>query len=162
MGDVGSRLWPGDQDENLRPVLVLPPRSRVVVVSSGADINGSPASGGYAGSKATQRFIAGYAQDESRRARAGHYRHGGDTQDDSVRRRGQRKGNRDGLISSSSVTLNNDLRKDCDSRNHSKRRLDLACSPGSGNFRAEKSRTEKLPRNALHGNWRRSSVSRQS
>jgi NAD(P)-dependent dehydrogenase (short-subunit alcohol dehydrogenase family) len=46
----------------------LPPGSRVVVVSSGAAINGSPASGGYAGSKATQRFIAQYAQDESRRA----------------------------------------------------------------------------------------------
>ena len=46
----------------------LPPGGRVVVVSSGAAINGSPASGGYAGSKATQRFIAGYAQDESRRA----------------------------------------------------------------------------------------------
>ena len=46
----------------------LPPGSRVVVVSSGAAINGSPASGGYAGSKATQRFIAGYAHDESRRA----------------------------------------------------------------------------------------------
>jgi enoyl-[acyl-carrier-protein] reductase (NADH) len=40
----------------------------VVVVSSGAAVNGSPASGGYAGTKATQRFIAGYAQDESRRA----------------------------------------------------------------------------------------------
>ncbi|MEV6428806.1 SDR family oxidoreductase [Nocardia sp. NPDC051463] len=46
----------------------LPPGSRVVVVSSGAAINGSPASGGYAGAKATQRFIAEYAQDESRRA----------------------------------------------------------------------------------------------
>jgi NAD(P)-dependent dehydrogenase (short-subunit alcohol dehydrogenase family) len=46
----------------------LPPGSRVVVVSSGAAINGSPASGGYAGSKATQRFIADYAQEESRRA----------------------------------------------------------------------------------------------
>ena len=31
-------------------------------------LNGSPASGGYAGSKATQRFLAGYAQEESRRA----------------------------------------------------------------------------------------------
>ena len=49
----------------------LPPGSRVVVISSGAAINGSPASGGYAGSKATQRFIAGYAQDESRRAGLG-------------------------------------------------------------------------------------------
>ena len=46
----------------------LPRGGRVVVVSSGAAINGSPASGGYAGSKATQRFIAEYAQDESRRA----------------------------------------------------------------------------------------------
>lgn len=46
----------------------LPPGSKVVVVSSGAAVNGSPASGGYAGAKATQRFIAGYAQDESRRA----------------------------------------------------------------------------------------------
>ena len=49
----------------LRP---LPPGSRVIVVSSGAAVNGSPASGGYAGSKATQRFLAEYAQDESRRA----------------------------------------------------------------------------------------------
>ena len=46
----------------------LPPGSRVVVVSSGAAIKGSPASGGYAGAKATQRFIAAYAQEESRRA----------------------------------------------------------------------------------------------
>jgi NAD(P)-dependent dehydrogenase (short-subunit alcohol dehydrogenase family) len=46
----------------------LPPGSRVVVISSGAAINGSPASGGYAGAKATQRFIAGYANDESGRA----------------------------------------------------------------------------------------------
>jgi len=54
----------------LRAVLrkPLPPRSRVVVVSSGAAVNGSPASGGYAGAKATQRFIADYAQEESRRA----------------------------------------------------------------------------------------------
>ena len=54
----------------LRAVLLkpLPPGSRVVVVSSGAAVNGSPASGGYAGAKATQRFIADYAQEESRRA----------------------------------------------------------------------------------------------
>jgi NAD(P)-dependent dehydrogenase (short-subunit alcohol dehydrogenase family) len=49
----------------------LPPGSRVVVISSGAAINGSPASGGYAGAKATQRFIAGYANDESERAGLG-------------------------------------------------------------------------------------------
>jgi len=54
----------------LREALLKPlsPGSRVVVVSSGAAINGSPASGGYAGSKATQRFIAGYAHEESHRA----------------------------------------------------------------------------------------------
>ena len=46
----------------------LPPGSRVAVVSSGAAVNGSPASGGYAGAKATQRFIAAYAQEESSRA----------------------------------------------------------------------------------------------
>ena len=38
------------------------------MVSSEAAINGAPASGGYAGAKATQRFITEYAQDESRRA----------------------------------------------------------------------------------------------
>jgi NAD(P)-dependent dehydrogenase (short-subunit alcohol dehydrogenase family) len=46
----------------------LPPGSRVVVVSSGAALNGSPLSGGYAGAKATQRFITGYAQEEANRA----------------------------------------------------------------------------------------------
>ncbi len=45
--------------------------SKVIVISSGAAIKGSPASGGYAGSKATERFIARYAQEESRRAKLG-------------------------------------------------------------------------------------------
>jgi 3-oxoacyl-[acyl-carrier protein] reductase len=56
----------------LREALLKPlrPGSRVVVFSSGAAVNpnGSPLSGGYAGAKATQRFIAGYAQDEAKRA----------------------------------------------------------------------------------------------
>src|SRR2546429_82383 len=43
-------------------------RAPVVVVSSGAALAGSPLSGGYAGAKATQRFITGYAQDEAKRA----------------------------------------------------------------------------------------------
>jgi NAD(P)-dependent dehydrogenase (short-subunit alcohol dehydrogenase family) len=57
----------------LREALLKPlsPGSRVVVISSGAAINGSPVSGGYAGSKATQRFIAGYAQEESDRGGLG-------------------------------------------------------------------------------------------
>jgi len=49
----------------------LRPGSRVVVVSSGAALAGSPLSGGYAGAKATQRFLAGYAQDEANRASLG-------------------------------------------------------------------------------------------
>jgi 3-oxoacyl-[acyl-carrier protein] reductase len=56
----------------VREALLKPlrPGSRVVVFSSGAGVNpnGSPLSGGYAGAKATQRFIAGYAQDEAQRA----------------------------------------------------------------------------------------------
>jgi NAD(P)-dependent dehydrogenase (short-subunit alcohol dehydrogenase family) len=49
----------------------LPPGSQVVAVSSGAALRGSPVSGGYAGAKATVRFIAQYAAEESRRARLG-------------------------------------------------------------------------------------------
>jgi NAD(P)-dependent dehydrogenase (short-subunit alcohol dehydrogenase family) len=54
----------------LREALLKPlrPGSRVIVVSSGAALAGSPLSGGYAGAKATQRFITGYAQDEAQRA----------------------------------------------------------------------------------------------
>jgi NAD(P)-dependent dehydrogenase (short-subunit alcohol dehydrogenase family) len=59
----------------LREALLKPlrPGSRVVVLSSGAAANpsGSPLSGGYAGAKATQRFITGYAQDEANRAGLG-------------------------------------------------------------------------------------------
>jgi NAD(P)-dependent dehydrogenase (short-subunit alcohol dehydrogenase family) len=46
----------------------LRPGSRVIVISSGAALQGSPLSGGYAGAKATQRFITAYAQDEANRA----------------------------------------------------------------------------------------------
>jgi 3-oxoacyl-[acyl-carrier protein] reductase len=56
----------------LREALLRPmrPGSRVVVFSSGAAVNpaGSPLSGGYAGAKATQRLITGYAQEEAARA----------------------------------------------------------------------------------------------
>src|SRR6516165_7623760 len=53
----------------LREALVKPlrPGSRVVLMSSGAATHGSPMSGGYAGAKATIRFMAAYA-DEARRA----------------------------------------------------------------------------------------------
>jgi hypothetical protein len=43
----------------------------VVTVSSGAALAGSPLSGGYAGAKATQRFINAYARDEAERAGLG-------------------------------------------------------------------------------------------
>lgn len=59
----------------LREALLTPlrPGSRVVVFSSGAALNadGSPLSGGYAGAKAAQRYIAAYAQGESRAAGLG-------------------------------------------------------------------------------------------
>ncbi|OSC26206.1 short-chain dehydrogenase [Mycobacterium vulneris] len=52
----------------LRP---LAPGSSVIVMSSGAALNGSPLSGGYAGAKATVRFITSYAAIEAQRAGLG-------------------------------------------------------------------------------------------
>src|SRR5262249_45147804 len=54
----------------LREALLKPlrPGSRVIVISSGAALQGSSLSGGYAGAKATQRFITAYAQEEASRA----------------------------------------------------------------------------------------------
>jgi NAD(P)-dependent dehydrogenase (short-subunit alcohol dehydrogenase family) len=71
-----SRNWQADVKlafHWLREVLLLPlaAGSEVVVFSSGAALRGSPLSGGYAGAKATQRFIAQYAADESGRAGLG-------------------------------------------------------------------------------------------
>jgi NAD(P)-dependent dehydrogenase (short-subunit alcohol dehydrogenase family) len=57
----------------VREALLKPlrPGSTVVVISSGAAVAGSPLSGGYAGAKATQRFITAYARDEAQRAGLG-------------------------------------------------------------------------------------------
>jgi NADP-dependent 3-hydroxy acid dehydrogenase YdfG len=57
----------------IREALLLPlrPGSTVITMSSGAAVAGSPLSGGYAGAKATIRFITGYAADESARAGLG-------------------------------------------------------------------------------------------
>lgn len=56
----------------LREALLTPlrPGSHVIVFSSGAALNpgGSPLSGGYAGAKATQRFLTTYAQAEATHA----------------------------------------------------------------------------------------------
>lgn len=49
----------------------LAPGSRVIVVSSGAGVFGSPVSGGYAPAKAAQRFLAAYAREESARGDLG-------------------------------------------------------------------------------------------
>ncbi|MGH2893998.1 MAG: SDR family NAD(P)-dependent oxidoreductase [Solirubrobacteraceae bacterium] len=49
----------------------LRPGSRVVLMSSGAALAGSPLSGSYAGAEAMVRFMAAYADDESRRAGLG-------------------------------------------------------------------------------------------
>jgi NAD(P)-dependent dehydrogenase (short-subunit alcohol dehydrogenase family) len=49
----------------------LAPGSVVVAVSSGAALGGSPLSGGYAGAKATVRYLTAYAADEARRAGLG-------------------------------------------------------------------------------------------
>ncbi len=71
-----SRNWDVDVRHAFywtREALLLPlaPGSTVIAMSSGAAVAGSPLSGGYAGSKATIRFITGYAADESERARLG-------------------------------------------------------------------------------------------
>ena len=67
-----SRNWEVDVQQVFnwpREALLLPtePGSVVVAFSSGAAVNGSPLSGGYAGAKATIRFIASYAATESSR-----------------------------------------------------------------------------------------------
>jgi NAD(P)-dependent dehydrogenase (short-subunit alcohol dehydrogenase family) len=49
----------------------LAPGSTVIAVSSGAALAGSPLSGGYAGAKATVKFITSYAAEESDRAGLG-------------------------------------------------------------------------------------------
>jgi NAD(P)-dependent dehydrogenase (short-subunit alcohol dehydrogenase family) len=49
----------------------LAPGSSVIAMSSGAALNGSPLSGGYAGAKAAVKFITDYAAIESQRAGLG-------------------------------------------------------------------------------------------
>src|SRR5215510_3198749 len=67
-----SRNWDVDVQQAFhwtREALLRPlaPGSVVIAFSSGAAVNGSPLSGGYAGAKATIRFIASYAAAESGR-----------------------------------------------------------------------------------------------
>jgi NAD(P)-dependent dehydrogenase (short-subunit alcohol dehydrogenase family) len=53
-----------------REALLMPlaPGSTVITFSSGAALNGSPLSGGYAGAKSTVRFITAYAAEEAHSA----------------------------------------------------------------------------------------------
>jgi len=57
----------------LREALLLPMRrgGRVIVMSSGAALQGSPLSGGYAGAKAAIRWLTAYAAEESTREKLG-------------------------------------------------------------------------------------------
>ena len=71
-----SRIWEVDVQQVFhwtREALLKPlaPGSLVIAFSSGAALFGSPLSGGYAGSKATIRFVASYAAEESLRAGLG-------------------------------------------------------------------------------------------
>jgi NAD(P)-dependent dehydrogenase (short-subunit alcohol dehydrogenase family) len=71
-----SRNWEVDVQHAFnwtREALLLPldPGSVVIALSSGAAVNGSPLSGGYAGAKAAIRFLTRYAADESERAALG-------------------------------------------------------------------------------------------
>lgn len=71
-----SRNWEVDVRQAFhwtREALLQPlePGSAVIAFSSGAALFGSPISGGYAGSKATIRFLTGYAADESQRLALG-------------------------------------------------------------------------------------------
>lgn len=66
-----SRAWESDVKSTLlfaREAMALPlaPGSTVVIMSSGAALNGSPLSGGYAGAKRMQWLLAGYLQQEAR------------------------------------------------------------------------------------------------
>ena len=67
-----SRNWEVDVQQAFnwtREALLLPldPGSVVIAMSSGAAVNGSPLSGGYAGAKAAIRFLTRYAAAESER-----------------------------------------------------------------------------------------------
>lgn len=68
-----SQNWTGDLQMTfhlLKAALIQPmkPGAVIIVVTSGAGLTGSPISGGYAGAKRMQMFLAGYAQKEAERA----------------------------------------------------------------------------------------------
>ena len=91
-----SRNWDVDVQHVFgwtREALLLPlqPGSTVIAMSSGAAVRGSPLSGGYAGAKATIRFIADYAAAESQRENLGIRLHVGAAAADPGHRPGRRR-----------------------------------------------------------------------
>ncbi len=71
-----SRAWNTDVQSTFyfgKEALLMPMAAGgvVVIMSSGAAIMGSPLSGGYAGAKRTQWFLAGYFQEEANRLKLG-------------------------------------------------------------------------------------------
>jgi NAD(P)-dependent dehydrogenase (short-subunit alcohol dehydrogenase family) len=71
-----SRVWENDVKATFHfgkeaLLLPMPPGGVVIIVSSGAAIGGSPLSGGYAGAKRTQWFLAQYLQEESNNLKLG-------------------------------------------------------------------------------------------
>lgn len=71
-----SRAWDTDVKATFlfgKEALLMPmsPGSAVVIMSSGAAVAGSSLSGGYAGAKRTQWFLAQYLQEESNRLKLG-------------------------------------------------------------------------------------------
>lgn len=71
-----SRNWNSDVKISLQfsqaaLTAPLPAGTTVLLISSGAALNGSPLSGGYAGAKRTQMILAEYAQKESARLHLG-------------------------------------------------------------------------------------------
>jgi NAD(P)-dependent dehydrogenase (short-subunit alcohol dehydrogenase family) len=71
-----SRNWNSDVKMSLlfsQAALAMPLASgiTIILISSGAAIGGSPLSGGYAGAKRTQMFLAQYAQTEADRLKLG-------------------------------------------------------------------------------------------
>jgi NAD(P)-dependent dehydrogenase (short-subunit alcohol dehydrogenase family) len=71
-----SRNWNSDVKMSLHfsqaaLTTPLPAGTTVILISSGAAVNGSPLSGGYAGAKRMQMFLANYAQKEADRLQLG-------------------------------------------------------------------------------------------
>lgn len=74
--DTFSEAWNNDMKTTfhllkLAHTLPLAPGAQIVIVSSGASINGSPISGGYAGAKRMQWLLGNYAQKYSDQAKLG-------------------------------------------------------------------------------------------